>query len=57
MEFHVYKDGVGEWRWRLLATNKKIIADSGEGYSAKADCLSGIKSVQGSSGAAVIEDK
>ena len=57
MEYHVYKDGVGEWRWRLLASNKKIIADSGEGYSAKASCLAGIESVKGSGGAAVIEDK
>jgi uncharacterized protein YegP (UPF0339 family) len=30
--FELYKDGKGEWRWRLLAHNKKIIADSGEGY-------------------------
>ena len=56
MEYHVYKDTKNEWRWRLLASNKKIIADSGEGYSAKADCLAGIKSVKGSSGADVIED-
>ncbi|BBO32552.1 hypothetical protein PLANPX_2164 [Lacipirellula parvula] len=56
MEYHVYKDNAGEWRWRLLASNKKIVADSGEGYTAKADCLAGIKSVKGSSGADVVED-
>ena len=28
----VYRDERREWRWRLLATNNRIIADSGEGY-------------------------
>ena len=28
----LYKDVAGEWRWRLVAANGKIIADSGEGY-------------------------
>lgn len=35
----VYHDTKGEWRWRLKATNGKIIADSGEGYINKQDCL------------------
>ena len=30
--FIVYKDKKGQHRWRLLAANGKIIADSGEGY-------------------------
>ncbi len=29
---HVYKDKKGEFRWRLVARNKRIVADSGEGY-------------------------
>lgn len=28
----VYKDRAGEWRWRRVAPNGRIIADSGEGY-------------------------
>lgn len=28
-----YMDSRGEWRWRLIARNGRIIADSGEGYS------------------------
>lgn len=32
---HVYKDTVGEWRFRIKAENGKITADSGEGYSRK----------------------
>ena len=28
----VYQDEHGEWRWRALAGNNKVVADSGEGY-------------------------
>ena len=41
-KFEVYKDKAGEWRWRLRASNGKIIADSGEGYINKQDCEYGI---------------
>lgn len=29
---HFYKDAAGEWRWRRVAPNGRIVADSGEGY-------------------------
>jgi len=44
--FHVYKDNAGEWRWNLKAANGRIIADSGEGYKDRADCLHGIELVK-----------
>lgn len=28
----VYRDGQGEWRWRLIARNGEKVADSSEGY-------------------------
>ena len=28
----IYKDAINEYRWRLLARNGKIIAESGESY-------------------------
>lgn len=28
----VYRDVSGEWRWRRIAANHRIIATSGEGY-------------------------
>jgi uncharacterized protein YegP (UPF0339 family) len=37
--FHIYIDRKHEWRWRLVARNSKIIADSGEGYSRKHDAV------------------
>lgn len=35
MKFEIYKDASGEWRWRLVAKNNRIVADSGEGYKRK----------------------
>ena len=45
-QFEVYKDKAEEWRWRFRASNSKIIADSGEGYKEKDDCLHGIELVK-----------
>ena len=53
MAYYMYKDARGEWRWRLKATNGRIIADSGEGYKNEKDCLDAIKLVQGSYNASV----
>ncbi|MFL6256754.1 MAG: YegP family protein [Pyrinomonadaceae bacterium] len=46
--FSVYKDAGGEWRWRLVAGNGRIIAASGEGYQHRQDCLHGIELVKDS---------
>lgn len=35
LRFEVYKDRAGEWRWTLVASNGKTIADSGEGYASE----------------------
>lgn len=40
--FTVYRDKRKEWRWRLTASNGRILADSGEGYKRKRDCLRGL---------------
>ena len=39
MHFIVYQDGRGEWRWQICARNGKIIADSGESYKRRGDCV------------------
>lgn len=46
MKFHVYRDNLNQYRWRLKAINGRIIADSGEGYHNRADCLAGIDLVK-----------
>jgi uncharacterized protein len=53
MEYHLYKDNGGQYRWRLLADNNRRIADSGESYFNKSDCLSGIALVKGSAAAPI----
>jgi uncharacterized protein len=35
----LYKDRKGEWRFRLVAGNGKILAVSSEGYSSKRNAL------------------
>jgi uncharacterized protein YegP (UPF0339 family) len=44
--FYVYTDSAGEWRWRLRASNDKIIADSGEGYYSQSGCEEAVARVQ-----------
>lgn len=44
--FEVYEDRAGEWRWRLVAANGNVIADSGEGYASKQGVERGIESVK-----------
>ena len=53
MAFYVYLDAQGYWRWRLLAANQRIIADSGEGYVNKSDCIHGLNLVKQSYNAPV----
>lgn len=35
----VYRDAEGDWRWKAVAANGKIIADSAEGYVNKSYAL------------------
>jgi uncharacterized protein YegP (UPF0339 family) len=44
--FEVFRDNADEWRWRLVASNGNIIADSGEGYQSKQGVERGIESVK-----------
>jgi uncharacterized protein len=55
MKFEMYKDEKDEWRWRLLAGNARQIAESGEGYKNKKDCLHAITLVMDSQEAEVME--
>jgi len=53
--YWVYQDVSGEWRWQLRAANQRIIADSGEGYQNRQDCLHGIALVKDSKDAPIKE--
>ncbi len=53
MYYLVYLDASRQWRWTLYAANGRKIANSGEGYFNKQDCVHGINLVAGSSGAPI----
>lgn len=55
MFYYIYKDTAHQWRWTLYALNNKKIANSGEGYINKADCLHAISLVKGSASAPIHE--
>lgn len=55
--FQLFRDEIGEWRWRLRAAgNGKIIADSAEGYNTRASCVAGMKIVRDCAETAYIWD-
>ena len=53
--FHIYRDAASQWRWTYYSGNHEKIANSGEGYWNKADCLYAISLVKGSGSAPVYE--
>ena len=54
MQYQLYSQG-GQYRWRLLANNNRNIANGGEAYYNKADCLAAINLVKNSKGAPVVD--
>ena len=57
LRFVVYRDAKQEYRWRLVASNGNIIADSGEGYVERRDCMVGIDLVKGADRTTAVEDQ
>lgn len=56
LKFEIYQDAGSEYRWRLKAANGRVIATSGEGYQAKADCRNAIALIKrGASSASIVE--
>lgn len=55
MYYYLYQDVNRQWRWTLYAANNLKIANSGEGYFNKSDCLNAISLVKGSFNAPVKE--
>lgn len=56
-KFVLYKDKKKEFRWRLVHEHGDIIADSGEGYTTKANAKNGIQSVKENAPSAPIIDE
>jgi uncharacterized protein len=55
MAYYMYRDAVRQWRWYLKAPNGRKLADSGEGYYNKSDCVAAINLVSGSGGSPIYE--
>jgi uncharacterized protein len=36
-KFEIYRDAAGGYRWRLKAANGRIVGDSGEAYTTRAN--------------------
>jgi uncharacterized protein YegP (UPF0339 family) len=50
-KLEIYKDKLGEFRWRLIHTNGQIIAN----YKAKANAMGGIYSIKENAPNAIVE--
>ncbi|WP_323171006.1 DUF1508 domain-containing protein [Natrialba sp. PRR66] len=55
--FEVYQDRADEWRWRLVHWNGNILADSGEGYTSRANAERAVRSVRRAVPAATVADR
>lgn len=42
----IYRDRGSMWRWRLVAANGRILADSAEGYANKSNAKRAVKRVR-----------
>ena len=45
--YEVFEDADGEYRWRLVAGNGEVMANSGEGYATREGAESAIERVRG----------
>lgn len=53
-QFDAYEDLVGKWRWRLLGSDGRTIATSGESYDSHWRALRAAEDVRGGASAARI---
>lgn len=54
-KFEIYKDGKGEYRFRLKAGNGEVVA-TGESYESKAGVIRGVDAVKRAAAEAEIDD-
>ena len=46
MRFVIYPDVSGQFRWRLVAGNNRIVADSGEAYVSASNAERAVQTIQ-----------
>lgn len=45
-KFEIFRGKIGDFHWRLIHTNGRVIAKSGEGYTTKVNAIHGLNSVK-----------
>jgi uncharacterized protein len=55
LTFFTYQDNLRQYRWRLKASNGRIIADSGEAYINPSDCQHAIALIQQNAASASVQ--
>lgn len=55
-KFQVFRDTVGEYRWRIKANNGETVCVSSEGYVAKQGALESVQFVKANAPVAPVED-
>jgi uncharacterized protein YegP (UPF0339 family) len=55
--FELYKDNAGEFRFRLKDDEGNLLATSGKGYKAKADCQRAIDLIKATAARAKVDDQ
>jgi uncharacterized protein YegP (UPF0339 family) len=53
-QFDAYEDLVGKWRWRLLGSDGRAVATSGESFDSHWHALRAAENVRGVAGGATI---
>lgn len=43
--FVIYEDQAGEWRWRLVAGNGRVVADGSESYVSRSNVVRAVRRV------------
>ncbi len=57
LQFVLYKDNGGKFRWRLVSANGKTIATPGQGYASKQSCLNSIDVIRQGAAGATLDDR
>jgi uncharacterized protein YegP (UPF0339 family) len=53
-QFDAYEDLVGKWRWRLLGSDRRTVATSGESFDSHWHALRAAENVRGTATGALI---
>jgi uncharacterized protein YegP (UPF0339 family) len=56
LNFEVYQDNGGDFRWRAKSSNGQVVGSSGSGYKTKADCEGAVDLVKKNAPKAAVED-